>query len=57
VPEVFGPWKTIWTWHRQMSQEGNGDVVFSRSLAAAGDGGMIDWAVAVDSTIARAHQH
>jgi transposase len=21
VPEVFGPWKTIWTGHRQMSQE------------------------------------
>ena len=22
VPEVFGPWQTIWTWHRRMSAEG-----------------------------------
>lgn len=36
-------------WHR--------DVVLARLLAAAESAGVIDWAVAVDSTIARAHQH
>lgn len=29
----------------------------ARLLAAAETAGVIDWAVAVDSTIARAHQH
>jgi hypothetical protein len=31
--------------------------MLSRLLACAEQAGMIDWAVAVDSTIARAHQH
>ena len=57
VPAVFGPWQTIWTWHRRMSAEGIWDVVLSRLLTAAEGAGIIDWAVAVDSTIARAHQH
>ena len=59
VPGAFGPWQTIWTWHRRMSAEGVWDVVLSRLLSGAQDAGIIDWAVAVavDSTIARAHQH
>jgi transposase len=57
VPEVFGPWQTIWTWHRRMSAEGIWERVLSRLLAAAEEAGIIDWSVAVDSTIARAHQH
>ncbi|MCV7121273.1 IS5 family transposase [Mycobacterium nebraskense] len=57
VPAVFGPWQTIWTWHRRMSAEGIWDQVLARLLAAAQEAGIIDWSVAVDSTIARAHQH
>ncbi|KEF97305.1 hypothetical protein K883_02709 [Mycobacterium sp. TKK-01-0059] len=57
VPEVFGPWQTIWTWHRRLSEDGTWDVVLARLLTAAQEAGIIDWAVAVDSTIARAHQH
>jgi putative transposase len=57
VPAVFGPWQTIWTWHRRMSAEGVWDAVLSRLLASAQAAGVIDWSVAVDSTIARAHQH
>ena len=57
VPEVFGPWQSIWTWHRRMSADGTWDVMLARLLAAAEHAGVIDWAVAVDSTIARAHQH
>jgi hypothetical protein len=40
-----------------MSAEGTWDVVLARLLTAADGAGIIDWAVAVDSTIARAHQH
>ncbi|WP_407665193.1 MULTISPECIES: IS5 family transposase [Mycolicibacterium] len=57
VPEVFGPWQSIWTWHRRMSADGTWDTVLARLLTAAEDAGILDWAVSVDSTIARAHQH
>ena len=57
VPEAFGPWQTVWTWHRRMSADGTWDQALARLVAAAERAGMIDWAVAVDSTIARAHQH
>src|SRR5262245_61729846 len=53
VPEVFGPWQTIWTWHRRMSEDGTWDAVLARLLSVAEEAGIIDWAVAVDSTIAR----
>ncbi|MFI5615528.1 transposase [Amycolatopsis sp. NPDC051903] len=57
VPAVFGPWQTIWTWHRRMSGDGTWDTVLQRLLTAADAAGLIDWSVSVDSTIARAHQH
>jgi transposase len=57
VPEVFGPWQSIWTWHRRMSADATWDQVLARLLTAADEAGVLDWAVAVDSTIARAHQH
>jgi transposase len=57
VAEVFGPWQTIWTWHRRMCADGTWDQVFVRLSSAAEVARMIHWAVAVDSTIARAHQH
>jgi transposase len=57
VPEVFGPWQTIWTWHRRMAGEGTWDVVLQRLLGDADAAGLVDWAVSVDSTIVRAHQH
>src|SRR3954451_5633535 len=57
VPEVFGPWQTVWTWHRRMSAEGTWDVVLARLLTSADAAGIIDWTVSVDSMIARARQH
>ena len=57
VPAVFGPWQSLWTWHRRMASQGTWDRVLERLLAAAEAAGMIDWSVSVDSTIARAHQH
>lgn len=57
VPAVFGPWQTIWTWHRRMAGDGTWDTVLQRLLATADAAGLIDWSVSVDSSIARAHQH
>ena len=57
VPTIFGPWQTIWTWHRRLAAAGTWDVLLTRLLAVADAAGMIDWSVSVDSTIARAHQH
>lgn len=57
LPGVFGPWQTVWTWHRRLTAEGTWDLVLQRLLADADARGLIDWSVSVDSTIARAHQH
>ncbi len=57
LPTVFGPWQTAWTWHHRLAGDGTWDLVLDRLLATADASGRIDWSVAVDSTIARAHQH
>jgi putative transposase len=57
LPAVFGPWQTVWTWHRRMAADGTWDAVLAALTARADAAGALDWAVAVDSTIARAHQH
>ena len=57
VPAVFGSWQTMWTWHRRMVGDGTWDIVLARLLTAADAAGLVEWAVSVDSTIARAHQH
>jgi transposase len=57
LPQVFGPWQTVWTWHRRLAADGTWDVVLERLTAAADAAGLVDWSVSVDSTITRAHQH
>ena len=57
LPEVFGPWQTVWTWHHRMATDGTWDEVHARLTAAADAAGLVDWSLSVDSTIARAHQH
>lgn len=57
LPERFGPWQTVWKRHRRLSKDGTWDRVHARLLAEADAAGGIDWSVAVDSTINRAHQH
>jgi len=57
LPSGFGPWQTVWTWHRRLAGDGTWDVVLERLTAVADADGLIDWSVSVDSTIARAHQH
>ncbi|KLO63866.1 transposase [Dermacoccus sp. PE3] len=57
LPEVYGPWQTVWTWHRRLAHDGTWDKIHSELTAAADAAGLIDWSVSVGSTIARAHQH
>src|SRR6478672_3096206 len=57
VPEVFGPWQTIWTWHKRMSV---GGLLGHRvGTVAARRRRRWDHRLARGSefTIARAHQH
>jgi transposase len=57
LPESFGPWQTAWKRHRRFSVDGTWDRIHGELLSEADALGHIDWAVAVDSTINRAHQH
>ena len=57
LPEVFGPWQTVWTWHHRLAGDGTWDRVLDLLTAAADAAGLVDWSLSVDSTIARAHQH
>jgi len=55
--EQFGPWQTAWKRHRRYAADGTWDKVLAALLAEADAAGEIEWAVSVDSTISRAHQH
>ena len=57
LPDAFGPWQTVWAWHKRMASDGTWDQVQARLHELADRDGLIDWSVSVDSTIARAHQH
>ncbi|GAB2546991.1 hypothetical protein GCM10027268_21120 [Brachybacterium huguangmaarense] len=53
----FGPWQAVWTWHRRMAFDGTWERVAAKITTTADAAGMVDWSLAVDSTLARAHQH
>lgn len=53
LPERFGPWQTV---HGRFARW-TADGTFDRLLAAAQERTEVDWLVALDSTIVRAHQH
>lgn len=57
LPVAFGPWQTVWKRHRRYSADGTWDKILAAVLSDAQGRGLIDWAVSVDSTINRAHQH
>jgi len=57
LPFEFGPWQTVWKRHKRFSSDGTWDDVLTALLAQADAAGEIDWAVSIDSTINRAHQH
>jgi len=43
LPEVYGPWQTVWTWQRRMAAEGTWDTVLAKLTAAADTQGLVDW--------------
>lgn len=57
LPEVFGAWQTVHRRFQTWSSDGTLDQVLAELVADADAAGELDWAVSVDSTIARAHQH
>ncbi|MGF0316475.1 IS5 family transposase [Nocardia fluminea] len=57
LPEVFGPWQTVWKRHRRYAADGTWDRVLVALTALADATGNLDWVVSVDSTIVRVHQH
>jgi transposase len=57
LPATFGPWQTAWKRHSRFSTDGTWDRVHAQLLAEADAAGDLDWNVAIDSTINRAHQH
>lgn len=57
LPADFGPWQTVWKRHRAWAVDGTWDQVLDALLVRADADGDLDWSVAVDSTICRAHQH
>jgi transposase len=57
VPRAFGPWQTLWKRHAAWSADGTWARVLGELQARADVLGELDWAVAVDSSVVRAHQH
>lgn len=57
LPETFGAWQTVWTWHRRLASDGTWDAIHQALTAHADKNDKVDFTVSVDSTIARAHQH
>jgi transposase len=57
VPECFGPWQTLWKRHDRWAGDGTWDRLWSELSADADAAGELDWVVAVDSSVNRAHQH
>ncbi|WP_428837660.1 IS5 family transposase [Streptomyces olivaceiscleroticus] len=57
LPEHFGSWKGAHNRLRMWAADGTWQRIFTALLAQADAEGDLDWVVAVDSTIVRAHQH
>ncbi|MGW4840209.1 IS5 family transposase [Streptomyces globisporus] len=57
LPEHFGSWKGAHNRLRKWALDGTWEKVFTALIAQADAEGDLDWVVAVDSTVVRAHQH
>lgn len=57
LPKHFGSWKGVHNRLRTWAADGTLERVFTALLAQADTAGDLDWVVAVDSTVVRAHQH
>jgi len=57
LPEHFGSWKGAHNRLRKWAADGTWEKVFTALLSQADTEGDLNWIVAVDSTVVRAHQH
>lgn len=57
VPERYGSWQSLYTRFRRWALDGTFTTMLHAAQARADAAGDIDWLIAVDSTIVRAHQH
>ncbi len=57
LPEIFGPWQTVWKRHRRYAGDGTWDKVLTALLTLADATGNFDWVISIDATIVRVHQH
>ncbi len=57
LPEKYGSWKGAYTRLRNRAIDGTWERVFTALLARVDADEDLEWVVAVDSTIVRAHQH
>jgi transposase len=55
LPGSYGHWKTVYNRHRRWSADGTWSRVLT-GLQRGCDLGEVEWVVAVDSTVIRAHQ-
>lgn len=57
LPETYGNWRGVSNRLRMWAVDGTWERVFTALMAQADTDEDLDWAVSVDSTIVRAHQH
>ncbi|MFD8789743.1 IS5 family transposase [Streptomyces vinaceus] len=57
LPERYGNWRGVYNRLRMWALDGTWERVFTALMAQAETDEDLDWAVSVDSTIVRAHQH
>ena len=57
LPADFPPWQTVWWRFDRWAKDGTWDRLLTVLQGAAHAAAEVEWRVALDSTIARAHQH
>ena len=57
LPERYGPWQTVYNRHRRCSGDASWEPMLHVLRTRCDEAEREDWAVAVDSTVVRAHQH
>ncbi|ANB10644.1 transposase [Streptomyces ambofaciens] len=57
LPEKFGNWRGVYNRLRMWAIDGTWERVFTALVAQADADDDLNWAVSVDSTVVRAHQH
>lgn len=57
VPPCYGDFRTLYGRHRRWSADGTWERVLAALQADSDPGEDGEWAVAIDSTVVRAHQH